>query len=222
MNIAGGHIRLLLPLSLRLYTLFLCQNLFDDSCALFSDLKISNWFNYCCRIGEVYGAMVCIQSTNIGFHLHKMQNKRVCVVVSMVVPSNSWHPWSTMFPSEVSSRRKCLGREARIKVVGNEGRHNDRKTELSHVCSRLSRVACWRPGRTERYPDDSPGRTNTKAMRNGRGGRHLFALSAKAREEDVPKRRHCSDPWVPTLHPCFLHDHAWGWQHIDDRVELPH
>ena len=98
------------------------------------------------------------------------------------------------------------------------------KRELSCVCQKMAQRVGWRPGRPFRAHAPKPGEGRLKAMRTGRGGRHLFSSSEEDSEDELDAPRgsapHRSDPWLAPIDHVVQEegrDFVWGG-YIDPRA----
>ena len=91
------------------------------------------------------------------------------------------------------------------------------KRELVCVCRTMAEDACWRPGRPDRWFAPRPGQDKKRAMRTGRGGKHLFSSSEEeSGGEDAPGgSRRVSDAWLGPTNPNV--EFKWGG-YIDIRL----
>ena len=76
------------------------------------------------------------------------------------------------------------------------------RRELSCVCQKMVQAAGWQHGRPYRPHAPKPSEQRQKAMRIGRGGRHLFTSSDEDNEGNVAEGRRArpSDPWPALVH----------------------
>ena len=79
---------------------------------------------------------------------------------------------------------------------------------LSCVYKEMVQAIGWQLGRPCRLHAPKPSEQRQKAMRTGRGRRHLFTSSDEDSEEDVAERRRArpSDPWPALVHVSMERD----------------
>ena len=79
------------------------------------------------------------------------------------------------------------------------------------VC-KIAQVSGWQLGRPYKAYNQKPSKQRQKAMRIGRGGKHLFTSINENGEEDVPEgsATHSNDPWLAPINSWVEHNLVWG------------